>query len=80
MLINHQPVYVAFTSKDCHQESDYQEVLDAQSQLPEILERLERYLFYGQLSESKDVRTHSFYEQLLPLLESGKFTSLKVNS
>ncbi|AGM98136.1 response regulator [Streptococcus iniae] len=77
MLINHQPVYVAFTSKDCHQESDYQEVLDAQSQLPEILERLERYLFYGQLSESKDVRTHSFYEQLLPLLESGQVHKLE---
>lgn len=77
ILINHQPVYVAFTSDNFQDGVDYQEALEANSQISEVLERLERKLFYGQLSENKEARTHSFYEQVLPLLESGQIHKLE---
>lgn len=75
--LNHQTIYMTFSSDPSECDVLFQELLDKDSQMSEILDRIERQLFYGNLSAKNDIGTHSYYEQLLPILESGQITKLR---
>lgn len=76
-LINHQTVYFAFSNYLPEQKFLFVEKLQLDSRMPKIIDAIERSLFYQRQPSRVQFATNHYFEELLPLIETGQLQKVQ---
>lgn len=75
--INHQTVYFAFCNHLPKQKLLFVEKLQSDSHMPKIIDAIERTLFYQKQPSKVQFATNHYFEELLPLIETGQLQKVQ---
>lgn len=75
--INHQTVYFAFSNYLPEQKFLFVEKLQLDSHMPKIIDAIERSLFYQRQPSRVQFATNHYFEELLPLIETGQLQKVQ---
>lgn len=75
--INHQTVNLAFSNQLPEQKVLYVEKLRADSHIAKIIDAIERTLFYQKQPSKVQFGTNHYFEELLPLIETGQLQKVQ---
>lgn len=75
--INHQTVYFAFSNYLPEQKFLFVEKLQLDSRMPKIIDAIERSLFYQRQPSRVQFATNHYFEELLPLIETGQLQKVQ---